>query len=51
MDFIEYCNQNKILLAVYPSYLTHTLQPLDVSLFKPLSAAYLNEVSAFIERS
>jgi hypothetical protein len=51
MDFIEYCDQNKILLAVYPPHSTHTLQALDVSMFKPLSTAYSNEVSAFMERS
>lgn len=51
MDFIEYCDQNKILLLIYPHHPTHTLQPLDVALLKPLSTAYSNEVSAFIERS
>jgi hypothetical protein len=51
MDFIKYYNRNRILLAIYPSYLTHTLQPLDVVMFKPLSLAYLAEVAAFIERS
>jgi hypothetical protein len=51
MDFIEYCDQNKILLAIYPPHSTHTLQPLDVALFKPLSTAYSNEISAFMERS
>jgi hypothetical protein len=51
MDFIEYCDQNKILLAIYPPHSTHTLQPLDVCMFKPLSTAYSNEVSAFMERS
>jgi hypothetical protein len=51
MDFIEYCDQNKILLAVYPPHSTHTLQPLDVVMFKPLATGYLNEVAAFIERS
>jgi hypothetical protein len=51
MDFTEYCDQNKILLAIYPPHSTHTLQPLNVSLFKPLSTAYLNEVSVFIERN
>ena len=51
MDFIEYCDQNKILLAVYPPHSTQTLQPLDVVMFKPLSVAYSNEVSAFMERS
>jgi hypothetical protein len=51
MDFVEYCDQNKILLAVYPSHSTHTLQALDVSMFKPLSTAYSNKVSVFMERS
>jgi hypothetical protein len=51
MDFIEYCDQNKILLAVYPPQSTHTLQPLDVVMFKPLATAYLNEVAGFMERS
>jgi hypothetical protein len=51
MDFIEYCDQNKILLAVYPPHSTHTLQPLDVITFKPLATAYSNEVTGFMERS
>jgi hypothetical protein len=51
MYFIEYCNANKILLAISPPHATHTLQPLDVSLFKPLSTAYSNEISDFMERS
>jgi hypothetical protein len=51
MDFIECCDQNKILLAVFPPHSTHTLQPLDVCMFKPLSQAYSNELSAFLERS
>jgi hypothetical protein len=50
MDFIDYCYQNKILLIIYPPHSTHTLQPLDVVLFKPLSTAYTNQISAFIER-
>jgi hypothetical protein len=40
MAFIDYCDKNKILLALYPPYLTYTLQPLDVCLFKPLLTAY-----------
>jgi hypothetical protein len=51
MDFIEYCDQHKILLAIFPPHSTHTLQPLDVCIFKPLSQAYSNELSAFLERS
>ena len=40
MEFIDYCDDNKILLAIYPPHSTHTLQPLDVAMFKPLSTAY-----------
>jgi hypothetical protein len=42
MDFIDYCDQNRILLMVLPPHSTHTLQPLDVVMFKPLSTAYSN---------
>jgi hypothetical protein len=48
MDFIDYCDQNRILLTVYPPHSTHTLQPLDVAPFKPLSTAYSNEISSFM---
>jgi hypothetical protein len=51
MDFIEYCDRNRILLAVYPPHSTHTLQPLDVVMFKPLSSAYSAQVATFMERS
>jgi hypothetical protein len=45
MDFIEYCHQNRILLAIFPPHSTHTLQPLDVVMFKPLSSAYSSELA------
>jgi hypothetical protein len=35
---------------IYPSHSTHTLQPLDVVIFKPLSSAYSGQVAAFMER-
>ena len=35
--FIDYCDENKILVLVYPPYATYMLQPLDVLCFKPLS--------------
>jgi hypothetical protein len=44
MDFINYCDQNRILLMVFPPHSTRTLQPLDVVMFKPLSTAYSNEL-------
>jgi len=50
MDFINYCDQNRILLAVFPPHSTHTLQPLDVCMFKPLSTTYSGELSAFLHR-
>jgi hypothetical protein len=43
--FIDYCDQNRILLAIYPPHSTHTLQPLDVVMFAPLGRAYSAELS------
>jgi hypothetical protein len=40
MKFIDYCDLHRILLLVFPPHSTYTLQPLDVVMFKPLSAAY-----------
>jgi hypothetical protein len=51
MAFIDYCDRNRILLLIYPPHATQTLQPLDVSMFKPLSTAYSEELSAFIHAS
>jgi hypothetical protein len=48
MRFINYCDKSKILLAIFPPHATHTLQPLDVSLFSPLSRAYSSELEQFI---
>jgi hypothetical protein len=48
MDFINYCDRNKILLAIFPPHSTHTLQPLDVVMFKPLSTAYSKELTTHL---
>ncbi|KAJ8113337.1 hypothetical protein OPT61_g4512 [Boeremia exigua] len=48
IDFINYCDKNKILLAILPPYSTHTLQPLDVVMFKPLLTAYLKELTTYL---
>ena len=48
MKFIEFCHQNKILLPIFPPRATHTLQPLDVCLFRPLSRAYSDELARFM---
>lgn len=50
-EFIEYCYSHRIILSIFPPHATHTLQPLDVVLYGPLSAAYSKELSEFIRRS
>lgn len=35
-------------MAIYPPHSTHTLQPLDVSIFGPLSTAYSAELEQFL---
>jgi hypothetical protein len=51
MRFIEYCDSNRILLAIFPAHSTHTLQPLDVAIFSPLSTAYTEQLDDFIRAS
>jgi hypothetical protein len=40
MNFIEFCEANCILLAVFPPHSIHTLQLLDVVCFKPIFSNY-----------
>jgi hypothetical protein len=49
-DFIDYCDTKKILLAVFPPHSTHTLQPLDVVLFSPLSYNYMHKLNRYLHR-
>jgi hypothetical protein len=51
MDFINYCHDNKILLAVFTPHATHTLQPLNIGMFKPLLSAYSTELSLYLHGS
>jgi hypothetical protein len=51
MRFIDWCGQNRILLMAYPPHSTHRLQPLDVSLFNPLSNFYSQNLDAWIQKS
>jgi hypothetical protein len=51
MAFINYCDANKILLVVFPPHATHSLQPLDVVMFAPLSAAYSVELTTYLHHS
>jgi hypothetical protein len=36
VEFIEYCDQAKIIPFDLPAHTTHLLQPLDVVIFQPL---------------
>ena len=46
MEFMEFCDQNKIVPLCLPPHSTHLLQPLDVGVFGPLSKAYKQLVSS-----
>jgi hypothetical protein len=48
--FINYCDEHRILLCILPPHLTHTLQPLEVVVFKPLSSAYSLELTEHLHR-
>ena len=50
-EFIEYCHQKRIILAVLPPHSTQTLQPLDVVCFKPLSSNYSCELDNHLQAS
>jgi DDE superfamily endonuclease len=45
MQFINSCDERRILLLVLPPHSTHRLQPLDVSCFSPLARYYTNELN------
>jgi hypothetical protein len=49
--FIDYCISHRIILAVFPPHSTHTLQPLDVVMFKPLSTSYTLALNNRTQRS
>ncbi|KAI1675628.1 DDE-1 domain containing protein [Pyrenophora tritici-repentis] len=50
-EFIDFCDANRILLVIYPPHSTHSLQPLDVVLFSPLSRNYTSELNRNLQRS
>jgi hypothetical protein len=51
MDFITFCNENKIILAVFPPHAMHKLQPLDVVLYGSLSRAYNRKLITYLHNS
>jgi hypothetical protein len=50
-SFLTHCHRNKILVAIYAPHSTHTLQPVDAVLFKPLSTAYSQQLTRRTQRS
>jgi len=50
-NFIDFCDANRILLALFPLHSTHSLQPLDVVLFSPLSRSYTTQLNRNTQRS
>jgi hypothetical protein len=48
MRFINYCDQNRILLAIFSPHSTHRLQSLDVGFFGSLAEYYNQEIDRFI---
>ncbi|KAA8621352.1 DDE-1 domain-containing protein [Pyrenophora tritici-repentis] len=51
MEFIDYAIAHNIMLLVLPPHSTHTLQPLDVVMFKPLAAAYSLSLQHYLQAS
>jgi hypothetical protein len=46
LSFLEWCQSNRILVAVFPPHSAHRLQPLNVSLFRPLASYYSQSLDA-----
>ena len=51
MKSLDWCEQHKILLAVYPPHSTHRLQPLDVGIFAPLASYYSQALDDLVRKS
>lgn len=51
MEFITECDRLRIILAILPPHTTHRLQPLDVSLFAPLSTFYTQKLNTIMSNS
>jgi hypothetical protein len=50
-DWFDYCEAHRIVLAQFPPHSAHTLQPLDVVMFKPLLQAYSDALIAHTHQS
>jgi hypothetical protein len=48
MAFLDFCLDNRIILAIFPPHSIYRLQPLDVSIFSPLSSYYSKELDIYM---
>jgi hypothetical protein len=51
LRFINYCNQNQILLVILSPHSTCQLQPLDVGIFSPLAHPYSTGINKLVQSS
>jgi hypothetical protein len=51
MEFLAYATKNRILVMVFPSRSTPTLQPLDVGIFGPFQSYYSSELARIQQQS
>jgi hypothetical protein len=51
MEWIDFCDKQRIILVIFPPHSTHRLQPLDVGIFSPLATAYSNALDTFLRDS
>ncbi|KAI7705110.1 hypothetical protein KC353_g13077 [Hortaea werneckii] len=51
MKFLNWCENHRILVVVFPPHSTHRLQPLDVSVFAPLAQHYSQALDDLVRQS
>ena len=51
MAFLDWAAMHRIIVHIMPPHSTHKLQPLDVGLFGPLSAAYSKQIDKLMHES
>jgi len=51
MEWIDFCDKQRVILVIFPPHSTHRLQPLDVGIFSPLATAYSNALDTFLRDS
>jgi hypothetical protein len=51
LQFLNWCEQHRVVVAVFPPHSTHRLQPLDVTCFRSLASFYSTELDAWFSRT